>query len=108
MSGDCVYTFCYAVCKETEFEVDLFTGRNELLTEIGRIAIATGPKGAIRAMQAANALFVVGQEYLIKFQAGVQDPPQVLVLLCIFSAVSYFETVAKHICCVSGGPQETI
>ena len=45
----------------------------ELLRETSRVALASGPKGFVRAMQAANAVLTVTQDFL---QTGGNDPPQ--------------------------------
>jgi len=49
----------------------------ELLAEIGATVQASGPRGATRALQAAQALLSVSRDYFAGLQRGRQDPPQV-------------------------------
>ena len=48
----------------------------ELLQEIATTAAASGPKGAVRAVGAIEALIGAGREYLLGLRT-VQQPPQV-------------------------------
>ncbi len=40
---------------------------------------ASGPRGAARALQAAQALLSVSRDYVLGLQRGRQEPPQVLL-----------------------------
>ncbi len=51
----------------------------ELLAEIGATVQASGPRGAARALQAAQALLSVSRDYVLGLQRGRQEPPQVLL-----------------------------
>ncbi|MEW5308611.1 MAG: hypothetical protein WDW38_000556 [Sanguina aurantia] len=49
---------------------------SDLLQETARVAIATGPRGIIRALQAAQSVSNLSVEYISR---GVVDPPQVIL-----------------------------
>ncbi len=49
---------------------------SELIQETVRVTMSTGPKGFARAMQAAQSVAQLGQEYLLK---GKLDPAPVLM-----------------------------
>ncbi|KAK9817683.1 hypothetical protein WJX72_000601 [[Myrmecia] bisecta] len=52
----------------------------ELVQEIISVSMSTGPRGAMRAVQAAEAVFGVGRDYLLNWQRNsVQEEPQIVL-----------------------------
>lgn len=63
-----------SVPSSTDDTTKRVTQLSELLQETARVAIATGPRGIIRALQAAQSVSNLSVEYISR---GVVDPPQV-------------------------------
>lgn len=69
----------------------------QLLRDVSRSIVDTGPRGFFRGVQALQAVAVVGQGYLQSLQRGVQEPPQVRAA---HSAENYVQSSSTCCSCI--------